>query len=320
MTIDIIIISCLVIVIILLLITIRKTNIKSDNNFDIDIKQINKNLENLYNKALEQTGYVNSKIEEIGTLTKKMSNAMSTNISDMGEMGEVILENILQDCGMTKDRDYKTQFTDKNENGQIFRPDVVVFLPENRNIVIDSKVPMKDWYEFQNSSDEQSKVNSMKGFINSLKNHINNVHKKDYTNLLNVNSPDYVFIFMPHEFALITAQKYDQSISNYAQQRQVIVVGPSTLIMCMKLVESIWRLEKQNKNSKEVAEIAGGMFDQIAKTLNLLDKTEASMIKSAENINQTKKYIKDGKGSLLSRANKMKELGAKTKIDLEFKE
>ena len=320
MTIDIIIISCLVIVIILLLITIRKTNIKSDNNFDIDIKQINKNLENLYNKALEQTGYVNSKIEEIGTLTKKMSNAMSTNISDMGEMGEVILENILQDCGMTKDRDYKTQFTDKNENGQIFRPDVVVFLPENRNIVIDSKVPMKDWYEFQNSNDEQSKVNLMKGFINSLKNHINNVHKKDYTNLLNVNSPDYVFIFMPHEFALITAQKYDQSISNYAQQRQVIVVGPSTLIMCMKLVESIWRLEKQNKNSKEVAEIAGGMFDQIAKTLNLLDKTEASMIKSAENINQTKKYIKDGKGSLLSRANKMRELGAKTKIDLEFKE
>ncbi len=320
MTIDIIIISCLVIVMILLLITIRKTNIKSDNNFDVDIKQINKNLESLYNKALEQTGYVNSKIEEIGTLTKKMSNAMSTNISDMGEMGEVILENILQDCGMTKDRDYKTQFTDKNENGQIFRPDVVVFLPENRNIVIDSKVPMKDWYEFQNSNDEQSKVNSMKGFINSLKNHINNVHKKDYTNLLNVNSPDYVFIFMPHEFALITAQKYDQSISNYAQQRQVIVVGPSTLIMCMKLVESIWRLEKQNKNSKEVAEIAGGMFDQIAKTLNLLDKTEASMIKSAENINQTKKYIKDGKGSLLSRANKMKELGAKTKIDLEFKE
>ena len=320
MTIDIIIISCLVIVMILLLITIRKTNIKSDNNFDIDIKQINKNLENLYNKALEQTGYVNSKIEEIGTLTKRMSNAMSTNISDMGEMGEVILENILQDCGMTKDRDYKTQFTDKNENGQIFRPDVVVFLPENRNIVIDSKVPMKDWYEFQNSNDEQSKVNLMKGFINSLKNHINNVHKKDYTNLLNVNSPDYVFIFMPHEFALITAQKYDQSISNYAQQRQVIVVGPSTLIMCMKLVESIWRLEKQNKNSKEVAEIAGGMFDQIAKTLNLLDKTEASMIKSAENINQTKKYIKDGKGSLLSRANKMKELGAKTKIDLEFKE
>ena len=320
MTLDIIIISCLVIVIILLLITIRKANIKSDNNFDIDIKQINKNLESLYNKALEQTGYVNSKIEEIGTLTKKMSNAMSTNISDMGEMGEVILENILQDCGMTKDRDYKTQFTDKNENGQIFRPDIVVFLPENRNIVIDSKVPMKDWYEFQNSNDEKLKVNSMKGFTNSLKNHINNVHKKDYTNLLNVNSPDYVFIFMPHEFALITAQKYDQSISNYAQQRQIIVVGPSTLIMCMKLVESIWRLEKQNKNSKEVAEIAGGMFDQIAKTLNLLDKTEASMIKSAENINQTKKYIKNGKGSLLSRANKMKELGAKTKIDLEFKE
>ena len=320
MSTDIIIIIFLVIVIILLLITVKNTFNKSNNGFDVDIRKMSQNLESLYSKTLEQTGYVNSKIDEIGTLTKKMSNAMSSNISDMGEMGEIILENILEDCGMTKDRDYKTQFTDKNENGQVFRPDVVVFLPENRNIVIDSKVPMKDWYEFQNTDNEQSKVNSIKNFINSVKSHINSIHKKDYTNLLKVNSPDYVFIFMPHEFALITAQKYDQSISNYAQQKQVIIVGPSTLIMCMKLVESIWRLEKQNKNSKEVAEIAGGMFDQIAKAINLLDKTESNMIKSAENISQTKKYIKDGKGSLLSRANKMKELGAKTKIDLDFKE
>ena len=114
-----------------------------------------------------------------------------------------------------------------------------------------------------------------KGFINSLKSHINSIHKKEYSKLLNINSPDYVFIFMPHEFALITAQKYDQSIFNFAQQKQVIIVGPSTLIMCMKLVESIWRLEKQNKNSKEIAEIAGGMFDQIKKSINLLEETES---------------------------------------------
>ena len=245
---------------------------------------------------------------------------MTANISDMGDMGEAILENILQDCGMTKDRDYKTQFTDKNESGQIFRPDVVIFLPEKRNIIIDSKLPMKDWYDYQNTDDEKAKEVSIKNFINSMKSHINAIHKKDYTNLIKVNSPDYVFIFMPHDYALITAQKYDQSISNYAQQKQVIIVGPSTLIMCMKLVESIWRLEKQNKNSKEIAEIAGSMFDQIAKTLNLLEKTEASLNKSTENINQSKKYITDGKGSLLSRANKIKDLGAKTKVELDINE
>ena len=316
MTIDIIIISCLVIVMILLLITIRKTNIKSDNNFDIDIKQINKNLENLYNKALEQTGYVNSKIEEIGTLTKKMSNAMSTNISDMGEMGEVILENILQDCGMTKDRDYKTQFTDKNENGQIFRPDVVVFLPENRNIVIDSKVPMKDWYEFQNTDDIKIKENSIRNFITALKNHINSISKKDYTNLLKINSPDYVFIFMPHEHALITAQRYDQNIANYAQQKHVIIVGPSTLIMCMKLVESIWKLEKQNKNSKEIADIGGQMIDQIIKSINVIEDSESSLIKATQNLVNAKKYLKEGRGSLFNRAEQMRNLGANNKKDL----
>ena len=121
---------------------------------------------------------------------------------------------------------------------------------------------------------------------------------------------------MPHEFALITAQKFDSSLASYAQQKQIIIVGPSTLIMCMKLVESIWKLEKQNKNSKEIAEIAGNMHDQIAKTINLLDKTKLSMTKSIENIEDSKKFIKDGKSSLFSKANKMKDLGANTKAEI----
>ncbi len=320
MAIDLLILTFLVITIILIFVTLLKINKKQKNSHELDLNQINQNLENLFNKTLEQSGYVNSKIDEIGDLTKKMTNAMTANIADMGDMGEAILENILQDCGMTKDRDYKTQFTDKNQEGQTFRPDVVIFLPDKRNIIIDSKVPMKDWYEFQNSDDNRIRENSIKNFVNALKNHINSINKKDYTNLLKINSPDYVFIFMPHEHALITAQRYDQNIANYAQQKQVIIVGPSTLIMCMKLVESIWRLEKQNKNSKEIAEIAGNMFDQIARTINLLEKTESSLNKSFENINMTKNYIKEGKNSLYNRANQMKELGAKTKIEIETKE
>ena len=312
MNIDVVIIICLLVVIVLLLTIVQKIHKKTNFENNVNIQKINQNIENLYNKTLEQTGHVNSKIDEIGFLTKKMSNAMSSNISDMGEMGEIILENILQDCGMTKDRDYKTQFTDKNEDGQTLRPDVVVFLPENRNIIIDSKVPMKDWYEFQNTDDEEKKENSIKKFINSVKKHINEISKKDYSNLLQVNSPDYVFIFMPHEFALISAQKFDQNIANFAQQKQIIIVGPSTLVMCMKLVESIWRLEKQNKNSKEIADIAGGMYDQIAKTINLLDKTGESMNKSLNNIDLTKNYIKDGNNSLFKKATRMKDLGVST--------
>ena len=311
------IILLLCIVIILLTIVILNSNKKEKSAKDIDLTQINFKIESLFNKTLEQSGYVNSKIDEIGHLTKKMTNAMTTNISDMGQMGEVILENILQDCGMTKDRDYKTQYTDKNEEGQQFRPDVVIFLPENRNIIIDSKVPLKDWYEFQNTDDNQEKELHIKNFINSLKNHISSINKKDYTKLLNINSPEYVFIFMPHEFSLITAQKYDNTLLTFAQQKQIIIVGPTTLIMCMKLVESIWKLEKQNKNSKEIAEIAGGMFDQIAKSINLLDKTESSIQKSLESITQSKNYIKEGRGSLFSKANKMRELGANTKTKID---
>ena len=314
------VIALLLIIFALLFFLLIKSSKKIENSGQNDLDKINEQLKTLFHKTLEQSGYVNSKIDEIGNLTKKMTNAMTSNISDMGQMGEVILENILQDCGMTKNRDYKTQFTDHNDEGQKFRPDIVVFLPENRNIIIDSKVPMKDWYNFQNTDNEKDKKNAMKNFCSSLKNHINQISKKDYVNLLNINSPDYVFIFMPHEYALIAAQKFDISISNYAQSKQVIIVGPSTLIMCMKLVESIWKLEKQNKNSKEIAELAGGMYDQIAKTINLLDKTHSSLSKSIENIEETKKYIKDGKSSLFIKANKMRELGADTKIKIVEKD
>lgn len=316
MTFEFIVIALLALIFIVLITLLIKTLKKSQVKEIQDFEKIESQLNSLLHKTIEQSGYVNSKIDEIGDLTKKMTNAMTSNISDMGQMGEVILENILQDCGMTKNRDYKTQYTDYNEEGQQFRPDVVIFLPENRNIIIDSKVPMKDWYDFQNSEVQSIKENSIKSFSNAIKNHINQISKKDYRNLLSINSPDYIFIFMPHEFALITAQKFDSSIASYAQQKQVIIVGPSTLIMCMKLVESIWKLEKQNKNSKEIAEIAGSMYDQIAKTINLLDKTYTSLIKSMENIEDSKKFIKEGKSSLFSKANKMKDLGANTKIEI----
>ena len=317
---ELIVIVLLILIFVLLFFLLLKTSNKIQNSEQKDISKISEQLNTLLHKTLEQTGYVNSKIDEIGDLTKKMTNAMTSNISDMGQMGEIILENILQDCGMTKNRDYKTQFTDQNEDGQKFRPDIVIFLPENRNIIIDSKVPMKDWYNFQNTDIESEKENSIRNFCTAIKNHINQISKKDYVNLLNINSPDYVFIFMPHEFALITAQKYDISIANFAQSKQVIIVGPSTLIMCMKLVESIWKLEKQNKNSKKIAEIAGGMYDQIVKTINLLEKTETTITKSLESIEQSKNYIMSGRGSLYSKADKMKELGANVKSKISNKQ
>src|SRR6056300_882053 len=159
---ELITILLLILISIILVLLFFKTSKNRKISEDAEIINIKEQLNSLLHKTIEQSGYVNSKIDEIGDLTKKMTNAMTANISDMGQMGEVILENILENCGMTKNRDYKTQFTDQNEDGQIFRPDVVVFLPENRNIIIDSKVPMKDWYEFQNSETQPIKESSIK--------------------------------------------------------------------------------------------------------------------------------------------------------------
>src|SRR6056300_649264 len=155
MTFEYIVILLLILIFFILIALLIKSSKKSQLQEPQNFEKIEKQLNSLLHKTIEQSGYVNSKIDEIGDLTKKMTNAMTSNISDMGEMGEIILENILDNCGMTKDRDYKTQYTGKNEDGNYFRPDVVVFLPEKRNIIIDSKVPIKDWYEYQNSNDKK---------------------------------------------------------------------------------------------------------------------------------------------------------------------
>ena len=319
MTFEYIVIILLILIFIILIALLFRSSKKSHLQEPQDFEKIEKQLNSLLYKTIEQSGYVNSKIDEIGDLTKKMTNAMTSNISDMGQMGEVILENILQDCGMTKNRDYQSQYTDQDEEGQTFRPDIVVFLPEKRNLIIDSKVPMRDWYDFQNTENNQNKDRQLKNFILAIKSHINVLSKKNYSKLLNINSPNYIFMFMPHEFAIVHAQKYDSSILQYAQQKQIIIVGPSTLIMCMKLVESIWKIENQNKNSKEIAKIAGSMIDQIAKTINLMNETSKNLDKSMKNIEDTKKFIKDGNQSLYNKANKMRELGAENKIKINSK-
>ena len=133
---------------------------------------------------------------------------------------------------------------------------------------------------------------------------------------MNVNSTEYVFIFMPHDYAFVTAQKFDPTLAAYAQQRQIIIVGPSTLIMCMKLIESIWKLEKQNKNSIEIANLAGQMYDQIVKSINVLSDSEKNLIKAIESVTNAKKYMKDGRGSLFNKAEEMKKLGANNKKEL----
>ena len=306
----------LILISIILVLLFFKSSKNRKINEDNEIINIKEQLNSLLHKTIEQSGYVNSKIDEIGDLTKKMTSAMTTNISDMGQMGEVILENILENCGMTKNRDYKTQFTGKIDEGNNLRPDVVIFLPENRNIIIDAKVPMKDWYQYQNSNDSKEKESSINNFISSVKNHINSIHKKDYKNIINVNSPEYVFIFMPHDYAFVTAQKFDPSLAAYAQQRQIIIVGPSTLIMCMKLIESIWKLEKQNKNSIEIANLAGQMYDQIIKSINVLSDSEKNLHKALDSVSNAKNYMKDGRGSLFSKAEEMKKLGANNKKEI----
>lgn len=313
---ELITILLLILISIILVLLFFKTSKNRKINEDAEIINIKEQLNSLLHKTIEQSGYVNSKIDEIGDLTKKMTSAMTTNISDMGQMGEVILENILENCGMTKNRDYKTQFTGKIDEGNSLRPDVVIFLPENRNIIIDAKVPMKDWYQYQNSDDSKEKESSINNFISSVKNHINSIHKKDYKNIINVNSPEYVFIFMPHDYAFVTAQKFDPSLAAYAQQRQIIIVGPSTLIMCMKLIESIWKLEKQNKNSIEIANLAGQMYDQIIKSINVLSDSEKNLHKALDSVSNAKNYIKDGRGSLFSKAEEMKKLGANNKKEI----
>ncbi len=253
---------------------------------------------------------LNSKIsEEANNLTK----ALKGDIKKQGNWGEVVLERILERSGLNEGTGgYQKQFSDNSEDGKRILPDVVINLPDNKHIIIDSKVSLVSYERAVNASSETERLAHLKEHLFSIKNHIKGLSAKHYQTAPKLNSPDFVLLFIPIESSFGMAVQEDQDLFSFAWDLKVVLVSPSTLLATLRTIASIWQQENQTRNAIEIARQGGALYDKFVGFISDMEKIGKSISSTQNNYNDAMNKLQTGSGNLIRRAENIKQLGAKT--------
>ncbi|MBR2137629.1 MAG: DNA recombination protein RmuC [Alphaproteobacteria bacterium] len=282
------------------------------------------NIENIKNKSSfdEQFKNLLSLNQSLSQDAQNLTNALRGNKKMQGDWGEIELNRLLEISGLQKNIDYFTQENFKNENNQNLRPDVIVKLPNDRSVVIDSKVSMNDYVAYVNEDNETAKSGLLLKHIQCLKAHIDELSAKEYQKLLKEESLDYVVIFIPIESAFIEAIRNDSSLYDYAYKKNIALTTPSSLLPILRTIENLWQLENRNKHVQEIARIGGSLFDKIANFVEDMQKIDRSLNTAKQSYEQAIAKLSTGKGNALSLANRLKEYGAQTNkfLNIEYEQ
>ncbi len=257
--------------------------------------------------------------EKLGKEALSLTNALKGDSQKQGAWGEVILERVLEESGLTKGLEYDTQLSFNDDEGKRKRPDAIVHLPNNKDVIIDSKVSIVAYQNYHQTDDDKEKEQFLKEHLQSIKNHIKGLSLKNYDDIEEIKSLDYVLMFIPIESAFMLAMENNRELFSEAFSKNIVIVTPSTLLVTLKTIQNIWRYEKQNKNAQEIAKRAGDLHDKFVNFTNSLLDIGASLDKAKSQYETTLNRLKSGKGNLISQAQKIKSLGVKSKKEISNK-
>lgn len=245
-----------------------------------------------------------------------LSAALKGNKKIQGNWGEFQLERILEISGLQKGINYVTQETFRNDENQMLRPDVIIKLPNDRNVIVDSKVSLNDYVNYVNCDDEHMRQVYLQRHIQCVKKHIDELAGKDYQKLIKNNMLDYVVIFIPVESAYVEAVRADNNLYDYAYKKNIAITTPSSLLPILRTIENLWQIESQNRNVAEIANIGGSLYDKIVGFVEDMQHIDKSIDNARKNYDLAMKKLSTGKGNVLSLAGKLKEKGAKVTKNL----
>ena len=255
-------------------------------------------------------------------ITKEAENltrALKGDNRTQGSWGEFILESILEKSGLEKNREYFVQNAFIHEDGKRYQPDVIVNLPDKKNLIIDSKVSLVAYEKVINDADETVRAISLKNHLNSIRTHIKDLSSKNYQKLYGVKGLDFVLMFIPIEPAFSMAIQNDSNLFNEAYEKNIVMVSPSTLIATLRTIANIWKNEYQNRNALEIARQGGELYDKFVNFTEDLKNVGRHINSSQKVYSEAMNKLVDGKGNLISRAKKIKQLGASTHKTLDQK-
>lgn len=287
------------------------------------IKEFENKVENTYQKGIKDQTDLKAELKKLYELNFRISEeannltrALKSDTKKQGNWGEVILERVLERSGLVKGQEYETQTSTRNEDGDLIRPDIVVKLPDDKHIIVDSKVSLVAYEAFINEEDDIARDAFLKQHVESIKTHVKGLSEKNYQNASLFDTPDFVLLFMPIESAFSLAIQSESELFNFAWEKKIVIVSPTTLLATLRTIASIWKHEKQTQNALEIARQGGALYDKFVGFLKDLDDLGTQINRVSKTYDEAKGKIADGRGNLISQVEKLKQLGAKASKSL----
>jgi DNA recombination protein RmuC len=254
--------------------------------------------------------------EQMSKETVNLTKALKGDSKMQGNWGELVLERVLEKSGLEKDREYYVQQAHISEDGQRVFPDVVINLPDGKKMIVDSKVSLTAYEKFSNEEDETLRNGYLKEHVNSIKRHVEQLGEKNYQDLYQIESPDFVLLFIPIEPAFAMALNEDNALYNKAFEKNIVIVTPSTLLATLRTIDSMWTNQKQQENAYEIARQAGALYDKFEGFVADLVKVGNKIKDSKTEYDAAMNKLVEGKGNLITSVEKLKKMGAKAKKSL----
>ncbi len=286
------------------------------SDFEKKVEETNK--ENIKGHASlkEQLQMLKEMNQQVTQEAKNLTTALKGQSKTQGNWGEFILESILEKSGLVKGREYVVQESLTAESGKRFQPDVIINLPENKSIVIDSKVSLVAYERFFSTEEKEEKERALKEHITSIRAHVKNLNSKGYQDLYQLHTLDFVIMFIPIESALALAVQNDPNLSTEAFEQRILILSPSILLAALKIFSSIWQQEKQNQNALDIAKQSGALYDKFVGFIEDLKLVGDRMDQAKTSYVSAMSKLVDGSGNLVGRVEKIKKLGAKASKSL----
>ena len=301
----------------------QQTLASSVNPLKEQIEAFRRKVEDAYDKENTERSKLSGQIAELQKQTRQigedainLTNALKGDNKAQGNWGEVILERLLEKSGLQRGREYDVQVALQDEDGRRRNPDVIIRLPEGKDIIIDAKVSLLHYEQYTSATDDASRQQALKSHLASIRSPVQQLSGKSYDKLKGIRSLDFVFLFIPVEAAFLSALQEDQDLFQEAYSRHIILVSPTTLLASLRTVDNIWRYEKQNRNAEEIAQQAGGLYDQFALLIEAFEDIGKQIEKAGAAYKLTHKRLTTGRGNLIRRVEGLRLLGAKTKKQL----
>jgi len=284
-------------------------------NFEEKVDLTQKESISMHSALKEQLLGLKDLNQQMTKETTNLTRALKGDSKMQGNWGELVLERVLEKSGLEKDREYFVQQSFTLEDGTRVLPDVVLHLPDSKKMIIDSKVSLTD-YERLVNAEEEDKNQFLKAHVNSIRKHVDQLSEKNYQDLYDIESPDFVLMFIPIEPAFAIVVNEDNSIYNRAFEKNIVIVTPSTLLATLRTIDSMWNNEKQQRNAIEIARQAGALYDKFEGLVKDLTGVGKKIDAAKTDYSAAMNKLVDGKGNLITSVEKLKKMGAKAKKSL----